>query len=214
MSSPSSRLARNLRNNLFAGLLVMTPVGITIYAFNALFFNVDAILGPSLNDLLTRMFPGVFTATRIPGLGIAATVILLYITGSVMRSYVGRRLLKLWENFIERIPVFGTINMAAKQVMTAIASSRNQGFKRVVFVHVKDPDSYVIGFVTGSTVMKGGEIRKNVFIPTAPNPTTGVLALLLQEQLMETDLTVEEAMKMVVSAGLVDRQGGSQDIEM
>jgi uncharacterized membrane protein len=122
-----------------------------------------------------------------------------------MRSYLGTRILRIWEAFIERIPIFGTINMAAKQVLTAIASSRTQGFRRVVFVHVREPDSYVIGFVTGNTRISAEDTRKNVFIPTAPNPTTGVLALLRQEDLIESDLSVDEAMKMIVSAGLVER---------
>jgi uncharacterized membrane protein len=202
-----TRITRNLRNNLIAGLLVMAPVGVTIYAFNALFQNVDAILGPHLNDLLVYTFPELARAGRIPGLGIIATLIILYLAGSVMRSYVGARLLTAWEKFIDKVPVFGTINMAAKQVLTAIASSRSHGFRRVVFVHLEDPDSYVIGFVTGNTTVRDGEDRKNVFIPTAPNPTTGVLCLLKGEQLIESDLSVEEAMKMVVSAGLVGRAG-------
>lgn len=205
-------LARNIRNNLFAGLLVMVPVGVTVYVFRLLFENIDAIFGPHLNGLLVSIFPAL--ANRpIPGLGIAATVVLLYATGSLARSYIGARLVRLWERFIEKVPVLGTINMAAKQVMTAIASSRSEGFRRVVLVHVADPDSYVIGFVTGTTMLPGGEERRNVFVPTAPNPTTGVLALLRPDQLIESDLTVEEAMKMVVSAGLVDRASGDALLE-
>lgn len=201
----SSRVTRNVRNNLLAGLAVMAPVGVTIYAFNALFQSIDAILGPRLNDLLVTTFPRVFGETKIPGLGIFATVLLLYLAGSVMRSYVGTQLLRLWEGFIEKVPVFGSINMAAKQVMNAIASPRGSGFRRVVFVKVEDPESYVIGFVTGS-VKVGDEVeeRKNVFIPTAPNPTTGILALMRDSQLVESDMSVEEAMKLIVSAGLVE----------
>lgn len=206
-----SRLARNLRNNLLAGLAVMAPIGVTIYAFNALFESVDAILGPRLNELLVHTFPRVFGETKIPGLGIAATIVILYATGSAMRSFAGKQLLALWEGFIERVPVFGTINMAAKQVMTAIAGSGTSGFHRVVLVHVEQPSSYVIGFVTGNLTIPGGEVRKNVFIPTAPNPTTGVLALMRQEDLIECDLSVEEAMKLIVSAGLVERSGGGGD---
>lgn len=209
MSTLLARIARNLRNNLIAGLLVMAPLGVTIYAFEALFENVDAILGPRLHDLLLHTFPQLVGVRRIPGLGIVATLVLLYLAGSLMRSYVGTQLLRVWEAFIEKIPVFGTINMAAKQVMTAIASSRTQGFRRVVFVHIREPDSYVIGFVTGSTRISDQETRRNVFIPTAPNPTTGVLALLRQEELIESDLSVDEAMKMIVSAGLVERSGSA-----
>jgi uncharacterized membrane protein len=189
-----ARITKNLRNNLLAGLAVMAPIGVTIYAFNMLFESVDAILGPRLNDLLVRSFPRAFGETRIPGLGIVATLILLYVTGSLMRSYVGKQLYRLWES---------SINKAAKQVMTAISGSG--GFHRVVLVHIEEPDSYVIGFVTGDMQIKSGEIRKNVFIPTAPNPTTGVLALMKPEQLVESDLSVEEAMRLIVSAGLVER---------
>jgi uncharacterized membrane protein len=206
MSTLLARVTRNLRNNLFAGLLVMAPVGITIYAFNALFESIDAILGPKISDLLVRVFPE-FVRERIPGLGVGATILLLYGAGWLARSYVGTQLVLLWDKFIQKVPVFGTIHMAAKQVMKAIASSSGDGFKRVVLVHLNDPDSYVIGFVTGSMRLLDGQERKNVFVPTAPNPTTGVLMLLKAEQLIETDLSVEEAMRMIVSAGLVDRTG-------
>jgi uncharacterized membrane protein len=200
-----SRVTRNIRNNLLAGLLVAAPLGVTVYLFRLLFESVDAILGPALNDLLDYSFPEL-AHRRIPGLGIAATILILYAAGSLTRSYVGTRLLRVWEAFIAKVPVFGAINSAAKQLISAFASSQTEGFKRVVFVHLDDPDSYVIGFVTGNTTIKTGEERKNVFIPTAPNPTTGVLALLKPEQLVESDLTVEEAMKLVVSAGLVEKR--------
>lgn len=200
-----SRLARNLRNNLLAGLLVAAPLGVTVYVFRLLFDGIDAIFGPALNDLLVYSFPEL-ADRRIPGLGIMATILVLYGAGSLTRSYVGTRLIRLWEAFIAKVPVFGAINSAAKQLIAAFASSQTQGFKRVVFVHLEDPESYVIGFVTGNTTIKTGEERKNVFIPTAPNPTTGVLALLKPEQLVESDLTVEEAMKLIVSAGLVEKR--------
>jgi uncharacterized membrane protein len=204
-----TRFTRTLRNNLFAGLLVIAPIGVTVYAFNALFESIDAILGPRLSDLLVRAFPE-FVRERIPGLGIAATLLIIFVTGSLARSYVGTQLVKVWEMFIAKVPVFGTINMAAKQVMAAIAPSSGGGFRRVVLVHIDDPDSYVIGFVTGSIKTMDGEDRKNVFIPTAPNPTTGMLALMRAEQLIESDLSVEEAMRLIVSAGLVDRTGTSK----
>jgi uncharacterized membrane protein len=202
-----ANIAKNLRNNLLAGSAVMAPIGVTVYAFNWLFEAVDAILGPQLNDLLARAFP-TLVAGRIPGLGIAATLILLYITGSVTRSYLGSQIVRIWDRFIKKVPLFGAINMAVKQVTTAIASSGTQ-FRRVVFVRFPDENSYVIGFVTGNTEVTKGDHRRNVFIPTAPNPTTGILALMRPDQIIESDLSVEEAMKMVVSAGLVERYVGS-----
>lgn len=203
--------ARNVRNNLLAGLAVMAPVGVTIYAFNALFENVDAILGPYLNRLLGHFFPTAFSDARIPGLGIFATVLLLYVAGSVARSYVGGQLLLAWETFIARVPIFGGINKAAKQVMGAIAKPGGGGFRRVVLVRVRDPESYVLGFVTGTTKVDGEvEPRKNVFIPTAPNPTTGILALMKADELVDSDLGVEEAMKLIVSAGLVEGQSDDE----
>src|SRR5688572_24129959 len=128
-----AQITRNLRNNLLAGAAVMAPIGVTVYAFNWLFEAVDAILGPRLSDLIWRIFPNL-SQGRIPGLGIAATLILLYLTGYVTRSYLGGQLIRMWDRFIKRVPLFGTINMAVKQVTTAIAANRKQGFSRVVFV--------------------------------------------------------------------------------
>ncbi|MCK6548178.1 DUF502 domain-containing protein [Myxococcota bacterium] len=207
----ASGFMRNVRNNLLAGLAVMAPVGVTIYAFNVLFGSIDAIFGPHLNRLLEYFFPTAFPQARIPGLGIVATVALLYVAGSLARSYVGGQLLAAWEAFITRVPVFGGINKAAKQVMGAIAKPGGGGFRRVVLVRVKDPESYVIGFVTGTSKVEGEEEpRKHVFIPTAPNPTTGILALMRQEELVDSDLSVEEAMKLIVSAGLVEGQADDE----
>lgn len=203
-----ARITKNLRNNLLAGAAVTAPIGVTVYAFNWLFEAVDAILGPSLSQLIATLFPSI-TQGRIYGLGLVATLILLYLTGYVTRSYLGTQLIRMWDRFIKKVPLFGAIHMAVKQVTTAVASNSKQGFSRVVFVRFPDENSYVIGFVTGSTEVAEGDGRRNVFIPTAPNPTTGILALMRPDQLIESDLSVEEAMKMVVSAGLVERYEGS-----
>ncbi len=209
MTSFASRLARNLRTNLLAGLLVMVPVGVTILIFRLLFRKVDAILGPLMYNFLAKWRPELFDVERrIPGLGIFATLILLYVAGALTRVYLGRQIFGLWEWFIARVPLFGSINKAAKQIMSTIATPHAQAFRRVVFVRFPRDGMYLIGFVTGETRVNEGEVRTIIFTPTVPNPTTGYLFLAQKQEIIECDISVEEGIRMVVSAGISHRPAG------
>ncbi len=202
MTSFVARIAKNLRTNLLAGLLVMVPLGVTVLIFRLLFQKVDSILGPFLYGLLARWHPELFVDRRIPGLGIVASLLLLYIAGALTRIYLGRQLFALWEWFIAKIPLFGTINKAAKQIMATFTTPQSQTFRRVVFVRFPHQGMYTLGFVTGETRVSPTETRTIVFTPTVPNPTTGFLFLVREEELVESSLTVEEGIRLVVSAGI------------
>ncbi len=203
MTSFAARVARNLRTNLLAGLLVMVPVGVTILIFRLLFQKVDAILGPLMYNLLSKWRPELFDVERrIAGIGIIATLVLLYIAGALTRVYLGRQIFGLWEWFIARVPLFGSINKAAKQIMSTIATPHAQAFRRVVILSFPRDGLHVIGFVTGETRVDAGETRTIVFVPTVPNPTTGYLFLAQKHEIIECGLSVEEGIRMVVSAGI------------
>ena len=208
MTSFASRVARNVRANLLAGLLVMVPLGVTVLIFRLLFRKVDAILGPFLYRIIHHWYPDLFVERRIPGLGIAATLLLLYVAGSLTRIYLGRQLFALWEAFIGKVPLFGSINKAAKQIMATIATPQSQAFRRVVFVRFPHQGMYTIGFVTGETRVSPSETRTIVFTPTVPNPTTGFLFLVREEEMIESSLTVEEGIRLVVSAGISHKPAG------
>lgn len=202
MTSFASRIARNIRTNLLAGLLVMVPVGVTILIFRLLFRSVDAILGPLLYNLLAKWQPDVFVERRIPGLGIVATLILLYIAGSLTRFYLGREFFGLWERFIGKVPLFRTINKAAKQIVATFTTPDSQPFRRVVFIRFPRDGIYTLCFVTGELKFSPEESRTIVFVPTPPNPTNGLLFIVKKEEVVESNLTVEEGIRMVVSAGI------------
>jgi uncharacterized membrane protein len=146
-----------------------------------------------------------FVERRIPGLGIIATLILLYLVGMLTRFYVGRKIFGLWEAFIGKVPLFRSINKAAKQIMATLTTPQSQAFRRVVILQFPRDGIHVIGFVTGETRLANGESRTIVFVPTVPNPTTGFLFLAAKHEVLESDLSVEEGIRMVVSAGISHR---------
>jgi uncharacterized membrane protein len=210
MTSLAARIARNLRTNLLAGLLVMVPVGVTILIFGLLFRKVDAILGPLMYSLLAKWWPEIFNIDRrVPGLGIAATLLLLYIAGSLTRFYFGRQILGLWERFISKVPLFRTINKTAKQIMATFTSADAQPFRRVVFLRFPRDGIYTLCFVTGEIRTADGKLRTILFVPTPPNPANGLLFIAGPDEIVESNMSVEEAVRMIVSAGISHRSAGA-----
>src|SRR5262245_33357133 len=210
MATLAARLARNIRTNLLAGLLVMVPVGVTLLIFSLLFRKVAAILGPLRYGLLAKWRPEIFNVDgRIPGLGIAATLLLLYIAGSLTRFYFGRQLFGLWERFIGKVPLFRTINKTAKQIMATFTSPDAQPFRRVVYLRFPGDSLYTLCFVTGEIRTEDGKLRTSLSVPTPPNPANGLLFIAGPDEIVDANMSVEEAIRMIVSAGISHRPTGT-----
>ncbi|MCG6921003.1 MAG: DUF502 domain-containing protein [Acidobacteria bacterium] len=187
----------HLRATFVAGLVVTVPVVATFLALRFLFRSVDGLLGPSVASLIGR---------DIPGLGLLMTLGLVMLAGLAARSFVGRRLAGAGARVIDQVPIVRSLYRASREIVETATLSRRQVFREVVMLEFPRPGLYSYGFVTGYTSREvDGDTRRlaHVFIPGPPVPTTGVLVAVPAEQLIVLDLSVEVALKLILSGGMV-----------
>jgi len=200
-------LAREaLRRYFIAGILFFAPIGITIWAIGSIVVWLDNLLLPRV---LKLVIPGMEEPPAVPLVGMLFTFAVIILLGVVARHLFGAEVLRAWERLLSRVPVARNIYSAVKQLFEAIFSSREHAsrFRRVVLVEYPRRGVYALAFTTGAA--RGplqDATEKNMiscFMPTTPNPTSGFYLLVAEEELLDVDLTVEEAFKLVMSAGLV-----------
>lgn len=200
---PVSGWRTDLRNYLLAGLLVTLPLAATVFVLRLVFNMADNLL-----HLLPETYqPDSFMPVRIPGLfGLLLAFGFLVIVGFVTRNYFGQRLVGLYEKLIARIPMVRSIYAAVKQLTTAAFSSDDNRFSRVVIIQYPKTDCFSLAFITsdnaGYLSDRIGRPCVSVFVATTPNPTSGFFLLVPADQIIETDLTVEEAFRLIISAGI------------
>ena len=191
-----------LRRYFLVGLIIMAPAGVTVVVLSWIFNRLDDILGEPLQAAL---------GVRIPGLGFILLGLAILLVGWVVHQAVGRRLLLAWNQALVRFPVAGRVYNAASQIVQALVSDRRRVFRRVVLVPYPTNDIWAVGFVTNeeAPVMSKvvGEPCHNVFVPTTPNPTSGFLLIVPRRLARDANLSVEEAMKLVISAGSLSPRG-------
>jgi uncharacterized membrane protein len=192
---------KRLRTYFLTGLLVLAPVVLTGYIVWKLFLFVDLMLGTTFRGGYIR--PG-----GIPGLGFLTVLVIITVTGALANNFLGRSLGAVFEGLVLRVPFLRGIYLLLKEVGEAILSERKGGaFQRVVLVPYPSRGIYSIGLVTSSPPRSiselTGEPLEGVFIPTPPNPWTGPLVYFRREDLIPTQLRVDQAIKMVVSGGVV-----------
>jgi len=197
------RLRTNLKNYFFTGLLVILPIFITVYVILFLIRGMDAIL----KFIPVKYLPDTYLPFHIPGLGLIFVVILVFAVGLLARNIVGRKIVHLGENIVERIPLVRILYAGVKQLLETIFLQKTDAFKRVALVEYPRRGTYVIGFITGESK---GEVQDktdknmiNVFIPTTPNPTSGFYMLVPDDELVVLDMSVEDAFKLIISGGIV-----------
>jgi uncharacterized membrane protein len=188
-----------LKRYLLTGLLVVTPIWGTILVLKTLFVTVDGILG----DVVSRY---VTPASYIPGLGIITLVSLILLVGVLAANFIGRRVVKLWEDSLDRVPVVRGIYSTLKSMMDILSFKEREKYNRVVLIQFPKNGHYCFAFVTGVTQ---GELQSfssepllNVYVPTSPNPTSGYFLLVPEREVTPVEMSVEEAMKLIVSGGL------------
>jgi len=187
-----------LRRYFITGLIVFLPVAVTLSVLRWLFRTSDSFLG----SLFTLLF-----GRSIPGLGLMATIAAIFLLGALATNVAGRRLVAWFDRLMLRIPLARSIYSATKQLSDSILMQRRAAFQRPVLVEWPRRGMYTVGFVTGET---GGRVQDvagqrviNVFVVSTPNPTTGFLILVPADQVYTLDLTVEDALKLVMSGGIV-----------
>jgi uncharacterized membrane protein len=202
MSDPKGksahRLVRHLRNTLLSGIFVLVPLAVTVFVFGFVLASVTAFARPLL--LPWRDSLPAHTETV---LSFVLTTIMVYAAGLVTAHVVGRRLLAYAESLLRKVPLIGTVYSSSKQVMDTFSASGKAGFKAVALVEFPGPGSLAVGFITGTTKNGNGAELFRVFIPTTPNPTSGFLLLMEKKVVQIADISVEDAVKMIVSGGVL-----------
>jgi len=193
-----------IRSWFLTGILVMTPLILTIYVAWAFITFVDNLVVP-LVPFDYR--PSNYLPFSIPGLGLIIVFIFTTFVGLLATGLFGRTLIRIWENILNRMPIVRSVYSAIKQILETVMATQSDAFRQAVLVQYPRKDIWAIGFVTGSTK---GEVGKrvdkkmvNVFMPTTPNPTSGFLLFFPEEDLIFLNMTVEDALKLVVSGGMV-----------
>jgi uncharacterized membrane protein len=200
-------LMGRLRNYFFAGILVTAPISITIY-LSWLFINfVDRTVTPIIPE---KYNPETYLPFGIPGLGLIIAAVALTLVGALTAGYFGRLFVRMSERVLARMPVVRSIYGALKQIFETVLARQSDAFRQVVLIEYPRRGIWAIGFLTGVTE---GEVQRlteeqmlNIFLPTTPNPTSGFLLFLPREEVVFLDMSVEEGIKMVVSAGIVTPQ--------
>lgn len=201
-----------LKRNLIAGLAVATPILITFWVFKTVVVFLDNMLVgfiPNrfhLSALIFR-FTGIELGFDVPGLGLIVALALLVLMGILIRNVIGKALFEMWEAILDVIPGVRSIYRATKQITETFTAPDSNAFRRVVMVEYPRRDTWSIAFVSdearGQVQATSEKKLLNIFVPTTPNPTSGFLLFVPEEETIPLEMTVEEALKLVISAGLV-----------
>ncbi len=193
-------LVGHLRKMLGAGLLVVIPIGITIFILRFLFNLADGVLAPFIRNTFAFFFG---EGRYIPGLGMIAGFLVVYLAGLVASNVFGSRLLGLWDRMLSRIPLVKSIYTSTKQVIQVFSSGGKGSFRKAVYVEFPKEGCYSIAFITNSVRAESGRRYHTLFIPTSPNPTSGYVLILEEDKVYPAAFGVEEAMKIIMSGGMV-----------
>lgn len=186
----------SLRTYVFRGLLAIIPIALSFFAVQFLYVAIDR----RVSTLIARVI-----GVRVPGLGLLVVLAVLALLGFVASNVVGHQIFGLIERITRRIPLIRTTYQVGKQLAHTLSLPEGQVFKRAVMVEYLKPGCWTIGFVTGTITdhQHRGETLLKVFIPTPPNPTSGVMVLVRESQTRDPGWTIEEALKAVVSGGII-----------
>lgn len=199
----TKNIFRHLRTKIFAGILVVLPLGVTFLVLNFIFNAVDNILGPLMPHVTVYLFNRKFL---LPGLGIIGFFLLLYLIGVIATNVLGRKLVSWGDYLFTTIPVVKNIYTAAKQLTDAFSATRKGSFRQAVFVEFPQEGIYMLGFVTNEVADLEDQNKVTVFIPTAFVPPQGFLIFLSKEKIVPSCMSIEEAIKAIMSVGIVTPQ--------
>lgn len=193
---------RHMKNYVLRGILASIPFVLTFVVIRFLYVTIDVRIAVLLEDAIGR---------RIPGLGILLLLIMLYILGAITSNVVGRQFLNLVEHITRYIPFIKTTYQLGKQLSATLSLPEKEAFKRAVLVEYLKPGMWTTGFVTGKLIDKSNNDEEllKVFVPTPPNPASGVMVIVSESQIRDPGWTIDEAIRVVISAGII----GPENIE-
>jgi uncharacterized membrane protein len=192
-----------LRKYFITGLLIWIPLIITLWVLKVIFDTLDASLLLLPVSFQTESWLGV----HIPGLGALLTLIVVLLTGIFATNFFGARLVEIWHDVLQRIPVVNSIYSSVKQISDTLFSSSGQAFRKALLVQWPHEGMWTIAFLTGTP---GGDVTNHVpsdcvsvYVPTTPNPTGGYFVIVQRSRVIELDMTVDQALKYIISMGVV-----------
>lgn len=199
-----------LRSYLLTGLIVWTPILITIWIFKFILELLDS----SIALLPEGYQPFHLLGIDLPGLGVLLSLAMLLLTGMFATNYLGQRMVRWSESFLDKIPLVRSIYNTSKQMMQAIFSTNSNAFRKVVLVEYPRKELWTLAFQTSDSIpmlvkdVTGDMI--SIFVPTTPNPTAGFLLVVPKDQIKEVTLTVDEALKYIISLGVMQQKAPSK----
>ena len=192
-----------LRKYLVAGLLIWLPLAITLWVLDFIVTTMDR----TLMVLPASLHPDQVLGVHVPGLGLVMSVIILLVTGALAANIIGARMFSWWESVLVKIPIVRPIYSSVKQVSDTLFASKGQSFRKVVLIEFPNRGQWTFGFIVGAP---GAAIAREtagelitVYVPTAPNPTSGYVLLVRPAEVKELDVTVDDALKFHLSMGVV-----------
>ncbi|HEX7987178.1 putative membrane protein [Duganella sp. 1411] len=203
-----------MRKYFITGLLILVPLAITAWVLNLVISTMDQ----SLLFVPERWQPRTMFGFDIPGLGTLLTVVIVFLTGLLTNNLVGNYVVRMWEKLLKRIPLVNSLYSSVKQVSDTLFSSSGNAFRKAVLIPYPHQNSYTIAFLTGTP---GGDVKNHlvgdyvsVYVPTTPNPTSGFFLMLARKDVVELDMSVDAALKYIVSMGVVAPETVPQAIEV
>ena len=187
------KIARHVRATLIAGVLILVPIAITYVLLLWVFNSIDGLLAPVVDRSIGR---------HIPGLGLLVLLIIVYFLGLIWTKRLGRRTIRTLQLFLLKVPLIGAIYGPARKLIESFTGESTAGFKRVVVVEYPKQGTWMIGFLTGISNVVPGTTMGVIYLPTAPTPNSGWVAMVPIQNIYDTTMTVREAMSMVLSGGI------------
>lgn len=192
-----------MRKYFITGLLVLVPLAITLWVLSLIINTMDQ----SLMLLPERWQPAALFGFNVPGAGTLLTLLVIFLTGLLARNIIGKQVGRVWERMVKRIPIVNSIYSSVKQVSDTLFSSTGHAFRKAVLIEYPRQGTWTIAFQTG---VPGGDVRNHlsgdfisVYVPTTPNPTSGFFIMLPRADAIELDMSVDAALKYIVSMGVV-----------
>ncbi len=187
-------LGRSLRRHFLAGLLAIIPIGATVLILVWIFNSIDNILQPLIK---------LITGHPISGVGFGVTILLIYLIGVVASNILGRRIIGYAESLVARVPLVTQLYAGIKQLVQGFSAPGKNGFIQAVLIEFPRKGVWTIGFVTNEEMTPSGVKQLSILVPTVPNPTTGFLQIVREDEVIRTGIPIDEALRMVISAGIV-----------
>ena len=185
---------QSIKTRIFAGLLAIVPIAVTFWILKFLFTFLDSLASPFLKKV----------GIEIPGLGIILTLLFIFVLGLIITNVLGKTLFNWGEKILAKLPIVNTIYNTIKQITSAFSGSTVKSFQQVIFIQYPREGLWTMCFVTNQSTNENGDTFYHVFVPTTPNPTSGVFIVIPKKDAIHPDISVEDGLKAIISGGILD----------